>query len=182
MEALLLVVSNPVDVLAGLAFKISELASRRAASSTPVLTSTPPGFGSSSTTPRHQRTGRAGFPAHPSIPFNPEPVYYCTSATLQVATVRATASSRAHCRCRASQVHLLAAVSAIAETNQELVASKHQGWSDNLVLICWDFELNMCGISGSYVDLLAPKTDTPVSTICGHVGSSVSPSSCKMST
>nr|CDM80568.1 unnamed protein product [Triticum aestivum] len=43
------------------------------------------------------------------------------------ATVDAAASSKAHCHHRASQVHLLAAVSAIAETNQELVASKHQG-------------------------------------------------------
>uniref|UniRef100_A0A8R7QQY4 Uncharacterized protein n=1 Tax=Triticum urartu TaxID=4572 RepID=A0A8R7QQY4_TRIUA len=68
----------------------------------------------------------SGFPAHPSIPFNPEPVYCCASATLQAATVDAAASSRAHCRTRASQVHLLAAISAIAETNQELVASKHQ--------------------------------------------------------
>ena len=73
-----------------------------------------------------QHAGRAGFPAHPSIPFNPGPVYCCASATLQAATVDAAASSRAHCRTRASQVHLLAAVSAIAETNQELVASKHQ--------------------------------------------------------
>ncbi|XBI23864.1 hypothetical protein VPH35_049033 [Triticum aestivum] len=71
----------------------------------------------------------SGFPAHPSIPFNPELVYCCASATLQAATVDAAASSKAHCHHRASQVHLLAAVSAIAETNQELVASKHQGWS-----------------------------------------------------
>ena len=75
----------------------------------------------------NQECCAAGFPAHPSIPINPELVYCCASATLQAATVDAAASSKAHCHHRTSQVHLLAAVSAIAETNQELVASKHQG-------------------------------------------------------
>lgn len=44
-----------------------------------------------------------------------------------VTVVHATAIMRAYCRYRAAHVYLLAAISAIAETNQELLALRHQG-------------------------------------------------------
>ncbi|KAI5005838.1 hypothetical protein ZWY2020_033081, partial [Hordeum vulgare] len=50
-QALLLVVSNPVDALAYLALKCLGSISRQAASSAPVPILTPPSFGSSSTIP-----------------------------------------------------------------------------------------------------------------------------------
>ncbi|KAI5012862.1 hypothetical protein ZWY2020_025128 [Hordeum vulgare] len=101
-QALLLVVSNPVDVLAYLALIFLGLSSRRAASSAPVPISTPLGFGSSSTSPppltrracsiskyvirsngRNHTNEiaimlevlRCRIPSPPQRLFNPEPVY-----------------------------------------------------------------------------------------------------------